>query len=585
MGRLATDETLNKVVDAIKNSETVQAQKKEIQAEGARVLTTIPQDYKKTVEEVNSIKEDLEKLDDFISQTELEVINGEYLSFGGVITQNNGFGRTNYIPCDGYSGIKVYTPIETSLCGFFDADKNFIKQFTAKSGTHNVIVPYNACYYMLSNNKENIGLMRVEISEHSKDVSEVNRIKSLLCVKRVTEDVKVNYEFKQGFYPIKASAITPSEWYESYLFNVAMGDVISYRGQTNATSVLYDYIRIFDKEENIIDTKPNEIGLKNVSGDIVIRNTNASKVLITLLKGNSSITRTFSDVSTDRDKYKKIVWFGTSIPEGRYNGVGTSYPEIIGKKLGITVYNEAVGSSRVHGYRRKNYISSENPYGFMPNGHFTNAAKSITDDAECKEWIIEHWRDDTYFPNGRFSTMAEADKETIRNWGYERKLDKYLTTETFPDMFVFDYGRNDMWSSIDWTFDESDPDNVYTSFQNAMNFLIRRILNYNNRAKIVIVGHYSNQERSALDPTSVKDFPDMCAKGQMEVAEYWELPLCKLWELTGWSNKIIKVNGKDISVLCSWLPDALHPHSDTTGRAINHIANLLAPFIREQLLS
>ena len=263
MGRLATDETLNKVVDAIKNSETVQAQKKEIQAEGARVLTTIPQDYKKTVEEVNSIKEDLEKLDDFISQTELEVINGEYLSFGGVITQNNGFGRTNYIPCDGYSGIKVYTPIETSLCGFFDADKNFIKQFTAKSGTHNVIVPYNACYYMLSNNKENIGLMRVEISEHSKDVSEVNRIKSLLCVKRVTEDVKVNYEFKQGFYPIKASAITPSEWYESYLFNVAMGDVISYRGQTNATSVLYDYIRIFDKEENIIAIKDIQEKIKN----------------------------------------------------------------------------------------------------------------------------------------------------------------------------------------------------------------------------------------------------------------------------------------------------------------------------------
>nr|DAL04379.1 MAG TPA: hypothetical protein [Caudoviricetes sp.] len=261
--------------------------------------------FKAVKVETDSLKEDLEKLDDFISQTELEVINGEYLSFEGVITQNNGFGRTNYIPCDGYSGIKVYTPIETSLCGFFDADKNFIKQFTAKNGTHNVIVPYNACYYMLSNNKENIGLMRVEISEHSKDVSDVDRIKSLLCVKRVTEDVKANSEFKAGFYPIKASAITPSEWYETYLFDVAMGDIISYRGQTKATSVLYDYIRIFDRKENIIDAKPNEIGLKDVSGDIVIRNTNASKVLITMLKGNSTITRTFSNLSTNRGKYKK----------------------------------------------------------------------------------------------------------------------------------------------------------------------------------------------------------------------------------------------------------------------------------------
>ena len=43
IGKLATDETLNKVVDAIKNSETVQAQKEEIQTGGGRrVLATIP---------------------------------------------------------------------------------------------------------------------------------------------------------------------------------------------------------------------------------------------------------------------------------------------------------------------------------------------------------------------------------------------------------------------------------------------------------------------------------------------------------------------------------------------------------------
>lgn len=34
IGKLAADETLNKVVDAIKNSETVQAQKEEIQTGG-----------------------------------------------------------------------------------------------------------------------------------------------------------------------------------------------------------------------------------------------------------------------------------------------------------------------------------------------------------------------------------------------------------------------------------------------------------------------------------------------------------------------------------------------------------------------
>ncbi len=46
---IATDETLQKVAAAITNSDTVKAQKAEIQAEGQRVLNTIPQDYQETV--------------------------------------------------------------------------------------------------------------------------------------------------------------------------------------------------------------------------------------------------------------------------------------------------------------------------------------------------------------------------------------------------------------------------------------------------------------------------------------------------------------------------------------------------------
>lgn len=46
---LATNETLMEVIDAIKNTNTVQKQKEEIQHEGERVLATIPQDYQETV--------------------------------------------------------------------------------------------------------------------------------------------------------------------------------------------------------------------------------------------------------------------------------------------------------------------------------------------------------------------------------------------------------------------------------------------------------------------------------------------------------------------------------------------------------
>ena len=58
---LATDETLQAIVEILKNSDTVQAQKEEIQAEGQRVLASIPQDYKNTlaqIEELGTAQED-----------------------------------------------------------------------------------------------------------------------------------------------------------------------------------------------------------------------------------------------------------------------------------------------------------------------------------------------------------------------------------------------------------------------------------------------------------------------------------------------------------------------------------------------
>lgn len=54
---LATNETLMEVIDAIKNTNTVQKQKEEIQHEGERVLATIPQDYQETVNKVEEMQE------------------------------------------------------------------------------------------------------------------------------------------------------------------------------------------------------------------------------------------------------------------------------------------------------------------------------------------------------------------------------------------------------------------------------------------------------------------------------------------------------------------------------------------------
>ena len=40
---------------------------------------------------------------------------------------------------------------------------------------------------------------------------------------------------------------------------------------------------------------------------------------------------------------KNILWLGTSIPEGRVNGI--SYPDIVGEQLGVGVINNSIGAS------------------------------------------------------------------------------------------------------------------------------------------------------------------------------------------------------------------------------------------------
>lgn len=312
-------------------------------------------------------------------------------------------------------------------------------------------------------------------------------------------------------------------------------------------------------------------------------------------------------------KGKEVVWFGTSIPEGTYTddkGLKWSYPGIIGRKLDLIMHNESVGSSSVH-CRSESRISETNPYGF--NEDFKGVVVCLTGTlietppaeaaTKCydKEWLVNWWKayvnGGTYVPGYEndcpydgtiFNTsydpdfMAALTEDKIRNYSYQRKLDKYLTAETLPDMFVFDHGRNDILNSATAAvdFDPSEPYSPY-NFRGAMNFLINRIYEYNFKTKIVLSGHYSNQIRNPLD--IVQDRPDQIALAQEHVSEYWELPLFKLWNYTGWCNKTIDVNGTDKSVLCAWMPDGVHPHSDTSGKAIEHLASLILPFIRDNL--
>ena len=157
---------------------------------------------------------------------------------------------------------------------------------------------------------------------------------------------------------------------------------------------------------------------------------------------NSAVVFGKYEIDQSNLKGKKIVWLGTSIPAGGKNGieVADSYPVYIGKMLDATVYNEAVGSSCLH-CKNKNRISERNPYGFVEN--FEGVSMCLTNTLDEMEWIIAHYNDTDVFTKNVPSTLSDEDKEFIRSCSYEKKINKYLTENNFPDLWIIDHGHND----------------------------------------------------------------------------------------------------------------------------------------------
>lgn len=290
---------------------------------------------------------------------------------------------------------------------------------------------------------------------------------------------------------------------------------------------------------------------------------------------------------------KKIVWFGTSIPAGvvvagGVNGVG-SYPERIGKMLGATVYNEAVGSSRVRAGSH-NVASENDPLGFAgmsPIGILLSLSLSSTE----KQDFIDNWdskwsaivADDA----GTMSSLTEAKITQFKNTSWDIKLAKYLTGGSVGqcDLYVFDHGFND--AVLTYQFDEmsdnppaADPTNR-SYFLGAMGYLFKKILDDNYKAKILVIGHYLNADKQGTTGAYlIKNGVDKCCAAQEKIATQWGVPIIKTWEYMGISNNVISKDSTDMPVLFAYFPDGTHPASDTTGYATQYYAEVLYPHIK-----
>ena len=125
--------------------------------------------------------------------------------------------------------------------------------------------------------------------------------------------------------------------------------------------------------------------------------------------------------------------------------------------------------------------------------------------------------------------------------------------------------------------------NLYC-YQGAMRFLLNLIFSFNPKQRVVMIGEYENEKQPYI------------AKYQNKVADEWNLPIYRQWEEYGWSNNKIKTkwywdNGvwtlgkkeQTITILNCWLADTVHPHSDTSGKTLQFMADHIGNWLKDTI--
>ena len=316
---------------------------------------------------------------------------------------------------------------------------------------------------------------------------------------------------------------------------------------------------------------------------------------------------------------KNIWWCGTSIPAG-------GYPLLVGEELGATVFQEAVGGSMC----RANVNT-----GDYNGANISNITSSLSMTLEEAESFIANYDalrsldKNTAWPQ----TLSESYQTRILSGSFETKLLPYLDgTKPMPDLFVIDHGHND-WKYRDANGNidiELEPtveniqngllaEDVYMTannyenlkkyfgdlsdipqdrfdefvasvnrncFKGAVNFILTLILKHNPQARIVFISNYEYENGYNKAYANVVD-------AQKSLAEDWCFPIFEIYKDLGYSDKIIPgskeymsatypdyVFDKDVTAYEIYNVDKVHPSSDTTGKANEIYAGLIAAFLQ-----
>lgn len=530
---------------------------------------------------------DTEIFDALVSYYPLELtLSPGYINrYNGTYSPISSYKSTQYIPVLAGEKFKI-TAVRDSSSGVdciiarYDESQDFLNYVaTSPMSDYMYTIPANGyiriCSYQsdpivkkeIVDTREQINTIKSEINKIDTDISVLSSVGHFADVQGTYGNTRVN--------PLDKSINGPE--YNN----------ISLQTQVTAGELVYVKAKIFSIYECVLSLLSGGIVVQTyLTGTGVVEE---KSITITIPSGIDSIIAVARNAPPLVQKYvpystndiysrtksywanKKIVWFGTSIPAG--NSTAGNYPTMVGQILGAAVYNEALGTSmaRCGSWER---VQEGDPLG-IHSAHWQIATRAMSQTVAEKQDIIDHWADIwgglSSDPRKLYQapdTLSSDEQARILGSSYETKLvSKYLGVDSKRSaLYVFDHGWNDAAFPDDWTEIPEDPyDRHY--YIGAMNFLIRAILQDNPKARIALIGHYENGRKPAL------------CEAQEILANYWNIPLLKLWEKTGFSTIEITSGGTTKSIIEWYMPDGLHPHSDTTGATNRLYAEIIAAWL------
>lgn len=447
-----------------------------------------------------------------------------------------------------------------------------------------------------------------------------NLVKSGGVLEKIKEDIEISKN--------KKNWLTVSDEYGNKILEQKNYLKIKEDGEIETAAINFDNVqkdnfKVADVYGNIILQLLNYL-IVDANGDIhtdgfnmrqdvgnyfVISDANLKKILelqsfLKVDKDGIIQTESFSSAFVKSLKGLTGVWIGTSIP-------AQGYPQIFGEKTGMTIHNEAIGSSMC----RKGRVTLEGPLGDdlgLYGVPWQNACLSLSMSQEEKLYMFRRWstenrkrlliEEDGYtaeevqdvvgygtFLYGTFvgedtqptsdfpankpidimnSAYVNTRKASYRSsWNNSNNIEfgfgaingvieKYLNQESFPDMWFIDHGHNDGLYQDNASIAEI-PTDLYDRryFIGSVNFIVNKILQYNPRAKFCFIGHYTNQ-------TGGTNYPEKVCEGQEKIASLWQEQLVKCWEFLPFSQRVVTTTGY-------W--DSNHVWHDTGFNGTNHV--------------